>query len=338
MEWIALVGPEHEENLSLRYLAASLSRRLRGQDRRLQRRRGFPGGHRRHRRRRGRRCWSACRWRSSGGARLPGARRRAARGRLPRAHHRRRALRDLRRGRAAARLPRARLDLPAGGGGDAGRAARARWRRAPPGTTSRAWSRATATAARASRRCRRCPISARCRWPVARGEPARCFGHGIAPLVSSRGCYANCTFCCIAAWHEQTLPGKRYRLREPDDVADEMVAMQRERGIDIFVFHDDNFFVPGHSKSLERFHALADALEAAGLRASPPWSRRAPPTSLPRCSACWSSGCTASASTSASRPTPIRGWRRCGAGRSSRQNHRAIDVVRSSSSTPASTC
>ncbi len=102
-------------------------------------------------------------------------------------------------------------------------------------------------------------------WPDRRGEPASCFGHGIAPLVSSRGCYANCTFCCIAAWHEQSLPGKRYRLREVDDVAKEMVAMQRERGIDIFVFHDDNFFVPGHKRNVERFNALADALEREGI-------------------------------------------------------------------------
>lgn len=98
-------------------------------------------------------------------------------------------------------------------------------------------------------------------WPDRRGEPARCFGHGIAPLVSSRGCYANCTFCCIAAWHEQSLPGKRYRIREVDDVAAEMVALKEERGIDIFVFHDDNFFVPGHKRNVERFNALADALE-----------------------------------------------------------------------------
>lgn len=102
-------------------------------------------------------------------------------------------------------------------------------------------------------------------WPDRRGEPAACFGHGIAPLVSSRGCYANCTFCCIAAWHEQSLPGKRYRLREVDDVADEMVAMKKERGIDIFVFHDDNFFVPGHKRNVERFSALADALESRGI-------------------------------------------------------------------------
>ena len=101
--------------------------------------------------------------------------------------------------------------------------------------------------------------------PDRRGTPAACFGHGIAPLVSSRGCYANCTFCCIAAWHEQSLPGKRYRLREVDDVADEMVEMQRERGIDIFVFHDDNFFVPGHKRNVERFSALADALEKRNM-------------------------------------------------------------------------
>jgi len=101
--------------------------------------------------------------------------------------------------------------------------------------------------------------------PDRRGEPAACFDHRIAPLVSSRGCYANCTFCCIAAWHEQTLPGKRYRVRDPDAVAAEMVELQRSRGIEIFVFHDDNFFVPGKRRNLERFHALADALERRGI-------------------------------------------------------------------------
>jgi radical SAM superfamily enzyme YgiQ (UPF0313 family) len=109
------------------------------------------------------------------------------------------------------------------------------------------------------------PDLARLPLPDRRGEPAACFGHGIAPLVSSRGCYANCSFCCIAAWHEQSLPGKRYRLRDVAAVADEMVALKRERGIDIFVFHDDNFFVPGHKKNAERFSALADALESRGI-------------------------------------------------------------------------
>jgi radical SAM superfamily enzyme YgiQ (UPF0313 family) len=102
-------------------------------------------------------------------------------------------------------------------------------------------------------------------WPDRRVSPARCFDHAIAPLVSSRGCYANCTFCCIAAWHEETLPGKRYRVRDVKDVAREMAHEQAERGIEIFVFHDDNFFVPGHGRNLDRIEALADALEEVGI-------------------------------------------------------------------------
>jgi len=109
------------------------------------------------------------------------------------------------------------------------------------------------------------PDLARLPRPDRRGGPAACFGHAIAPLVGSRGCYANCSFCCIAAWHEQSLPGKRYRLRDVESIADEMVELQRERGIDIFVFHDDNFFLPGHKKNRERISALADALEARGI-------------------------------------------------------------------------
>ncbi len=101
--------------------------------------------------------------------------------------------------------------------------------------------------------------------PDRRRPPRGCFGHSLAPLVGSRGCYANCTFCCIAAWHEQSLPGKRYRLRRPEDVADEMIALQRDRGIEIFVFHDDNFFVPSARRNLERINALADAVEERGI-------------------------------------------------------------------------
>jgi anaerobic magnesium-protoporphyrin IX monomethyl ester cyclase len=109
------------------------------------------------------------------------------------------------------------------------------------------------------------PELAKLPFPDRRGEPAACFGHPIAPLVGSRGCYANCSFCCIAAWHEQSLPGKRYRLRDVECIADEMVSMQRERGVDVFVFHDDNFFLPGHKKNKERFTALADALDRRGI-------------------------------------------------------------------------
>jgi len=102
-------------------------------------------------------------------------------------------------------------------------------------------------------------------WPTRFGEPVQCLGHRIAALVGSRGCYARCAFCCIAAWHEQTLPGKRFRLRPVDDVADEMAFLVHGRCIDTFIFHDDNFFLPSPTRSLERIEALADALDARGV-------------------------------------------------------------------------
>lgn len=113
---------------------------------------------------------------------------------------------------------------------------------------------------------RHTPDLASLAWPDRRGEPAACFGHRIAPLVSTRGCYANCSFCCIAAWHEQVLPGKRYRERPLEDVADEMAALHHDRGIELFVFHDDNFFLPSGAKNAQRIHHLADLLEARGVR------------------------------------------------------------------------
>jgi len=166
-------------------------------------------------------------------------------------------------------------------------------------------------------------------WPVRSGEPARCFDHAIAPIVSSRGCYANCTFCCIAAWHEQTLPGKRYRLCEQRAVAAEMAAMRREQGVDIFVFHDDNFFIPNHGKSLARLHALADAIEAEGLTDFATVVKARPNDVTPevfrvlverlRCIRCY-----VGIETDADQGLiTLRRW-----GKSS-QNHRAIDVARS---------
>jgi hypothetical protein len=102
--------------------------------------------------------------------------------------------------------------------------------------------------------------------PDRRGTPSECLGHRIAPLVGSRGCYASCAFCCISAWHEETQPGKRFRLRPVEDVAEEMADLYHHRQIEIFIFHDDNFFLPTLSHTLRRIGTLADALEARGVR------------------------------------------------------------------------
>jgi radical SAM superfamily enzyme YgiQ (UPF0313 family) len=103
-------------------------------------------------------------------------------------------------------------------------------------------------------------------WPDRRGEPSRCLGHVIEPIISSRGCYANCAFCCIATLHRHDGSTLRHRLRPADDVAEEMAWLARERRAEIFIFHDDNFFLPREADSLRRIEALADAVERRGLR------------------------------------------------------------------------
>jgi len=61
-----------------------------------------------------------------------------------------------------------------------------------------------------------------------------------SPIISSRGCPYNCTFCSVTAMF-----GGKYRFRSPDNVVEEL--KQRVRlGYRKFFFYDDNF---GASKS-----------------------------------------------------------------------------------------
>ena len=90
-------------------------------------------------------------------------------------------------------------------------------------------------------------------------------GVPVAYLLGSRGCIGSCTYCCITTLH-RLAPGKCFRRRSPERVADEMAALYRERGIRQFVFHDDNFLVPSPARNHERFEALAKALESRGVR------------------------------------------------------------------------
>jgi len=102
-------------------------------------------------------------------------------------------------------------------------------------------------------------------WPDRRGPSARCVGHPIAALIGSRGCYGSCAFCCIATLHKHSSPDKRHRLRPVDDIADEMAWLNASKGVDIFIFHDDDFFLPRKDESLARVLALGDALRSRGI-------------------------------------------------------------------------
>lgn len=102
-------------------------------------------------------------------------------------------------------------------------------------------------------------------FPDRRGKIHLFAGVPTAYLMGSRGCVATCDYCCIVTLH-RTAPGKKFRRRDPACVADEMAELYHQRGIRQFIFHDDNFLVPVVEQNLKRIDAYAAAWEARGMR------------------------------------------------------------------------
>jgi radical SAM superfamily enzyme YgiQ (UPF0313 family) len=101
-------------------------------------------------------------------------------------------------------------------------------------------------------------------FPDRRGDPHDVLGVPTAPIIGSRGCYADCSFCCIYAYAENAR-GPRYRRRSPEDIVREMKLERDRRGVRLFVFHDDNFFLPHRPTNLKRYRRLAELLRVEGL-------------------------------------------------------------------------
>lgn len=101
-------------------------------------------------------------------------------------------------------------------------------------------------------------------WPTRPERLHSYLGLPIANMLSSRGCYGNCSYCSIHAWFKQTR-GRRLRQRSVSCVAEEMASLYHHHGARIFNFHDDNFFVRDPSRNLERFRALGEHLSSHGL-------------------------------------------------------------------------
>lgn len=89
----------------------------------------------------------------------------------------------------------------------------------------------------------------------------RTLGFARAPMVTSRGCAGACSFCSIHAWHRQ-VASSRLRFRSPRQVAEEMVSLYREEGVRVFVFHDDDFIHPKASEALRRCREILDRAES----------------------------------------------------------------------------
>ncbi len=101
-------------------------------------------------------------------------------------------------------------------------------------------------------------------FPMRVGAPQLHLGIPAAFLVGTRGCFGHCTFCCIHAYLKSA-GGQMYRWRSPDDVAEEMAELRRQRGARMFVFHDDDFFTRDHDRDYTRVVALRDGLKNRGV-------------------------------------------------------------------------
>jgi len=77
-------------------------------------------------------------------------------------------------------------------------------------------------------------------WP-GRGEQLQSVrGIPTAPMLASRGCLFDCSFCSIRQFYGQA-PGPLRRTRSPEDVAREMRYLFDARGVRLFLFQDDDF-------------------------------------------------------------------------------------------------
>jgi anaerobic magnesium-protoporphyrin IX monomethyl ester cyclase len=66
----------------------------------------------------------------------------------------------------------------------------------------------------------------------------RKYGKVVFPLSTSRGCTFWCNFCSAVRMF-----GRRYRMRSPKSVADELEFLHQKYGADQFTFYDDTFTV-----------------------------------------------------------------------------------------------
>jgi anaerobic magnesium-protoporphyrin IX monomethyl ester cyclase len=101
-------------------------------------------------------------------------------------------------------------------------------------------------------------------FPDRRGPIHFIAGVPTSYLMGSRGCYGSCAYCCITTLH-RLAPGRRFRQRNVECIADEMAALYHERGSRQFVFHDDNFLVPSEAINHARLSAFEKALKKRGV-------------------------------------------------------------------------
>ncbi len=100
-------------------------------------------------------------------------------------------------------------------------------------------------------------------FPDRDTPPQPYLGIGVSPIVGSRGCYRDCTFCSIRAFYGAS-GGKPQRFRSVPNVVDEMELLYDDYGVRFFIFNDDEWFPPGQAR-FARINQLEHELARRGL-------------------------------------------------------------------------
>src|SRR4030042_6362059 len=72
-------------------------------------------------------------------------------------------------------------------------------------------------------------------WPI---DQLRKYGSVVFPIIASRGCVYWCDFCTTVRMF-----GRRYRMRSPKNLVDEIEQIHKKYGQSQFTFYDDAFTV-----------------------------------------------------------------------------------------------
>ena len=90
-------------------------------------------------------------------------------------------------------------------------------------------------------------------------EKYRLYGRRILPIITSRGCPSQCSFCTTSR-----IFGKGFRARSPKNVVDELEWLRDVHGADAFSFYDDTF-------TLDKKRALKICEEIKNREIGIPW-------------------------------------------------------------------
>ncbi|MEM2046098.1 MAG: radical SAM protein, partial [Candidatus Bathyarchaeia archaeon] len=90
----------------------------------------------------------------------------------------------------------------------------------------------------------------------------RVFGKNYMPIITSRGCPFQCTFCMASK-----MCGKKFRARSPKNVVDELEVLITRYGADAITFYDDTF-----TFDMERVIKICHEMKRRDIL--PPWDCR----------------------------------------------------------------